>query len=38
MRWIDIDQLEIPDGWQTKADKALNELRQEIECANKKLT
>ncbi|MCG5060778.1 MAG: hypothetical protein KA714_23075 [Limnoraphis sp. WC205] len=33
MRWIDIDQLEIPDGWQAKADKALNELRQEIERA-----
>ncbi|CAD5920402.1 hypothetical protein PCC9214_00622 [Planktothrix tepida] len=36
MRWIDIDQLEIPDGWQAKADKALNELRQEIECAEQK--
>lgn len=33
MRWIDIDQLEIPDGWQAKADKALNELRQEIKLA-----
>ncbi|MFM6188979.1 MAG: hypothetical protein ACKPEN_13315 [Planktothrix sp.] len=36
MRWIDIDQLEIPDGWHAKADKALNELRQEIECAEQK--
>jgi uncharacterized protein (TIGR02646 family) len=33
MRWVDIDQLELPDGWQARADKALNELRQEIERA-----
>jgi len=33
MRWVDIDQLELPDGWQVRANKALNELRQEIERA-----
>lgn len=33
MRWVDIDELEFPDGWQTRADKALNELRKEIEDA-----
>jgi uncharacterized protein (TIGR02646 family) len=33
MRWVDIDQLELPDGWQVRADKALNGLRQEIEHA-----
>ena len=33
MRWVDIDELEFPDGWQTRADKALNELRKEIENA-----
>lgn len=30
MRWVDIDELDIPDGWQAKADKALDELRKEI--------
>lgn len=33
MRWVDIDELELPNGWQTRADKALNELRKEIENA-----
>ena len=33
MRWVDIDELEFPDGWQTRADNALNELRKEIENA-----
>jgi uncharacterized protein (TIGR02646 family) len=33
MRWVDIDELELPDGWQTRADSALNELRKEIENA-----
>ena len=33
MRWVDIDQLELPDGWQARADKALNELRCEIQTA-----
>ena len=35
MRWVDIDQLELPDGWQARADKALNDLRQEIEHAER---
>jgi len=30
MRWVDIDKLEFPNGWQAKADKALDELRKEI--------
>lgn len=30
MRWVDIDQLEIPDGWEEKADTALNRLREAI--------
>jgi len=30
MRWVDIDKLEFPDGWQAKADQALEELRKEI--------
>jgi uncharacterized protein (TIGR02646 family) len=30
MRWVDIDQLEFPDGWQQRSDKALNELRNEV--------
>jgi uncharacterized protein (TIGR02646 family) len=30
MRWVDIDQLEFPDGWQQRSDQALNELRAEI--------
>ncbi len=33
MRWVDIDQLELPDGWQQRADDALNELRTEIKNA-----
>lgn len=33
MRWVDIEELELPDGWQTRADNALNELRKEIENA-----
>jgi uncharacterized protein (TIGR02646 family) len=35
MRWVDIDAIDLPDGWQKRADKALNELRQEIENAEK---
>ena len=30
MRYIDIDQLELPGGWQVLADQALNDLRAEI--------
>jgi uncharacterized protein (TIGR02646 family) len=30
MRFIDIEQLELPDGWQARADEALNQLRAEI--------
>src|SRR5574342_650759 len=30
MRYIDIDSLEIPDGWQIRADQALERLRQEV--------
>jgi uncharacterized protein (TIGR02646 family) len=30
MRWVDIDQLEIPYEWQVRANKALDDLRQEI--------
>lgn len=30
MRYVDIDQLELPDGWQARADQALNSLRAEI--------
>ena len=30
MRYVDIDRLELPNGWQTRADTALNELRDEI--------
>ena len=30
MRWVDIEQLEIPDEWQVRANKALNDLRAEI--------
>ena len=30
MRYIDIDQIELPDGWQNRADTALNKLRDEI--------
>lgn len=33
MRFVDIDQLELPDGWQMRADQALNSLRAEIEKA-----
>src|SRR5260370_3552052 len=30
MRYIDIDDLDLPDGWQGRAQQALNELRNEI--------
>lgn len=30
MRFVDIDLINLPAGWQEKADKALNELRDEI--------
>ena len=30
MRYVDIEMLALPDGWQRKAETALNELRQEI--------
>ena len=30
MRWVDLEKLEFPDGWQARADKALDELRKEI--------
>jgi len=30
MRYVDIDRLALPVGWQTRADNALNELRAEI--------
>jgi hypothetical protein len=30
MRFVDIDLLELPDGWQGQADQALNALRDEI--------
>src|SRR5205809_4594698 len=30
MRYIDIDGLDLPDGWQAAADQALNDLRDEI--------
>lgn len=33
MRYIDIEQLQLPDGWQTRADIALNDLRTEIQQA-----
>lgn len=33
MRFVDIEQLELPVGWQQRADKALNDLRSEIEQA-----
>ncbi len=33
MRWVDIDEIEFPNDWQARADKALNELRKEIEDA-----
>ena len=33
MRYIDIEQLEKPDGWLERADKALNDLRVEIQRA-----
>jgi hypothetical protein len=33
MRWVDIDKIELPDKWEKRADKALNELRKEIEDA-----
>jgi uncharacterized protein (TIGR02646 family) len=33
MRFVDIDLLELPDGWQPRADQALNALRAEIATA-----
>lgn len=30
MRYVDLDELALPNGWQAKADAALNTLRQEI--------
>ena len=33
MRFVDIDLLALPDGWQARADQALNELRDEIAAA-----
>jgi len=34
VRYIDIDQLQLPPGWQARADTALNELRAEIQKAD----
>jgi uncharacterized protein (TIGR02646 family) len=36
MRYVDIDLLQRPNGWQARADKALNELRSEIAAAEAK--
>jgi uncharacterized protein (TIGR02646 family) len=33
MRFVDIGQLELPEGWEARAEHALNELRYEIEQA-----
>src|SRR5882724_7294129 len=33
MRYVDIDELDVPDGWQTRADQALSDLRNEIAAA-----
>jgi hypothetical protein len=33
MRFVDIDLLELPNGWEGRAEKALNDLRDEIEQA-----
>lgn len=33
MRYVDIDELEFPSDWESKADKALTDLRKEIENA-----
>ncbi|MBS9388648.1 MAG: hypothetical protein HEQ33_07045 [Dolichospermum sp. WA123] len=33
MRWVDIDKLKLPEGWNEQADNALNSLREEIEKA-----
>jgi uncharacterized protein (TIGR02646 family) len=30
MRWVDLDKLEFPNGWQDKANRALEELREQI--------
>jgi len=35
MRFVDINQLELPGGWQERADQALNALRDEITKAEK---
>jgi uncharacterized protein (TIGR02646 family) len=34
MRFVDIDLIALPDGWQGRADQALNDLRHEIEQAD----
>ncbi len=34
MRYVDIDGIELPAGWQARADRALNELRAEILAAD----
>ncbi len=34
MRFVDIDDIALPDGWQARADQALNDLRSEIEAAD----
>ena len=36
MRYIDIDKLALPDGWEQRANAALTELRQEIQQAETK--
>ncbi len=36
MRYVDIDLLQLPNGWQARADKALNDLRSEIAAAEAK--
>jgi uncharacterized protein (TIGR02646 family) len=33
MRWVDIDKVEFPLNWQSRANNALNELRKEVENA-----
>ena len=34
MRYVDIDQLELPNGWEVRAEQALNDLRAEIDRAD----
>jgi len=33
MRYVDIDQIQLPNGWQERADAALNDLRNEVQQA-----